>query len=107
MDLYDLQNLISAGSAAVSVGAFVYAWLTARSKQNSAQLIKVDEVLADHEKRLLAIEGELKHLPSKDAVGELKLAISELKGTVGRLEERLVPISSTVNHIDSYLKGKD
>jgi hypothetical protein len=60
--------------------------------------------LADHDKRIQAVEGELRHLPDKDMVNELKLAISDLNGTVKAMDAQLNGLSYTVKSIDGYLR---
>ncbi|MCK3776456.1 hypothetical protein MZK49_06905 [Ensifer sesbaniae] len=48
----------------------------------------------------------VKHLPDKDTVMELKLALAELKGTVSTLGETVGSVSRTVHRIDDYLRQK-
>lgn len=89
---------------AISVGGSLYAWLTSRSTTNSEHLATVDKALIDHASRIQSIESELKHLPAKDDVNDLKLALAKLEGTVGRLDESLGSVSRTVQRIDGYLR---
>jgi hypothetical protein len=99
----------------VSVGGTFYAWITAGSKTNAADLSnfkkahteKVDAIetaLDAHDRRIQTVETEMKHLPDKDSVVELKLAMSDLKGTVGRLDESLNSVQRTVLRIDDWLR---
>ncbi len=87
--IYILIGLISISSA-------VYVFFTSTSKANS-------ETLALHEARISAIETEIKHLPDKDDVTDLKIEITRLAGTVGRLDEATKGISRVVTRIDSYM----
>lgn len=89
-----MQVLLSVGGPVIGA---VYTFFATKSA-------RADKALAELDRRISAIENDMRHLPSKDAVTDLKLAIADLKGTVGRLEERLAPISSTVNHIDTFLR---
>jgi hypothetical protein len=65
-----------------------------------------DQRLDAVEARTAKLEGELKHLPDKDAVNDLRLAIAELKGTVGRLDSTVTTVGRTVDRIDAYLREK-
>ena len=98
-----LKEWLGLAALAISVGGFIYAWLTSRSKDNSDHLKAVDTTLGDHALRIQAIEGEIKHLPAKDDVNDLKLALAQLGGTVGRLDESLNGISRTVRRVEDFL----
>lgn len=88
---------------AISLGGSVYAWMSSRSKNNAEHLKVHDDKLNEHGSRIQAIEGELKHMPAKDDVNDLKLALAELRGTVGRLDESLGGVSRTVRRVEEYL----
>lgn len=99
----ELKEWLALAALAISVGGFIYAWLTSRSNVNTEHLKSVDTTLGDHALRIQAIEGELKHLPAKDDVNDLKLALAQLGGTVGRLDESLNGISRTVRRVEDFL----
>lgn len=99
----ELKEWLGLAALAISVGGFIYAWLTSRSKVNAEHLKSVDATLSNHALRIQAIEGELKHLPAKDDVTDLKLALAQLGGTVGRLDESLNGISRTVRRVEDFL----
>ena len=65
---------------------------------------KSEKTLIEHDRRIQRVEDELKHLPDKDTVMELKLALAELKGTVSTLGETVGSVSRTVHRIDDYLR---
>lgn len=87
----------------MSLGAIVHSWLMSRVKVNSEHLKAVDQKLIEHDRRIQSAESELSHLPAKDDVLELKLALAELRGTVGRLDESLSGVSRTVHRVEDYL----
>ena len=66
-----------------------------------------EKKLIDHDRRIQAVETELKHLPDKDTVNELKLSLVELKGTVSTLSESMGSVSRTVHRIDDWLREKN
>ncbi len=99
----ELKEWLGLIALIVSFGGTVYAWITSRSNVNAEHLKTVDTTLSDHALRIQAIEGELKHLPAKDDVNDLKLALAQLGGTVGRLDESLNGISRTVRRVEDFL----
>lgn len=105
--LDELKSWLGVISTALGIGAIFYTWLTARASANGKTLEGHGKTLIDHDRRIQSVESELKHLPDKDTVTELKLAIAELKGTVGRLDEQLGSVGRTVHRIDDYLRKDD
>ncbi|OLF81261.1 hypothetical protein AWH62_00880 [Maricaulis sp. W15] len=87
----------------LSIGSIVYTWLTATGRANGAKLDEHGAALVDHDRRIQAVEAELKHLPTKEDVAEVKLAISELNGRLGRIEESGQGTSRAVRRIEEYL----
>ncbi len=102
MDM-DIKDWLGALALIVSLMTTVYAWMTSKAKANSEHLKMVDSKLVEHDRRIQSVESELKHLPDKDDVNELKLAIAELRGTVGRLDESLGGVSRTVRRVEGFL----
>ena len=87
----------------ISVGGSVYAWLTSRSRGNEKHLQETDETLADHEKRIMKLEGEFQHLPSKEGQHRLELSMSELIGDMKQMTEALNGTRNTVARMESVL----
>jgi septal ring factor EnvC (AmiA/AmiB activator) len=103
VDITVLKNWLGAVALIVSLSGVVYAWLTSRSKDNTSRLNSVETDLVDHGTRIQSIENELKHMPSKDDVNELKLQMSEMDGSIGRMSENLRSVNKTVNRVEEYL----
>ena len=98
-----LKEWLGVVALAISLLTSVYAWITSKAKANAEHLKAVDAKLVDLDRRVQSIESELKHLPNKDDVNELKLAMAQLDGTVGRLDESLTGISRTVRRVEGFL----
>ncbi|WFE92291.1 DUF2730 family protein [Roseibium porphyridii] len=101
--LGDLKNWLGVAAIVISLLTSIYAWLTSKAKANAEHLKAVDAKLIDHDRRVQELESEMKHLPDKDDVNDLKLSIAELRGTVGRLDESLSGVSRTVRRVEGYL----
>ncbi|MBP1852699.1 DUF2730 family protein [Rhizobium halophytocola] len=72
----------------------------------AAKVEQHERTLVDHDRRIQTSENELKHMPNKDQVTDLKLALSDLRGNVGTLTETLGSVSRTVHRIDDWLREK-
>lgn len=103
-----------------SIGTAIYAFMTRRSKaaEDAMEEVKAEiskrallsdlaalEVRVDEtEKKVAQIETEMRHMPDREMVNEIKLAIADLKGTVGQLGERVQGVQRIVNVIDETLR---
>jgi hypothetical protein len=60
------------------------------------------------EGRLTLMEKDIEHLPDRDATHRMELALSDLKGQLAQLDERLKPVSNTAARLQEYLleRGK-
>lgn len=90
----------------ISIGGFFYAWLTAGSKTNAAELDKLEARMASVETKLTKIETDMEHLPDEKALTDLKLELADMRGSFGRMEESVSAISRTVHRVEEYLLKK-
>ncbi len=107
IDLSLMKDWLSVISTGMAVLAAVYAFLTKRAAQNTTALEKltenVNKLATETDKRLGKIEADMKHMPDAEALVELKLAISEMKGSFGRFEEKMTSMSRTVVRVEEFL----
>ena len=111
MTLGDLKDWASIGAFIMSTGGVIYTWLTARSKTNAediraihTEVTGVRKDVEDIERRLDVIDSEWKHLPDKEAINDLKISMTEMRGTVNTLNESLKSIARTVALIDEFMR---
>lgn len=105
MNIDPLLPWLTAANSIIAIGSFVYVWLTARAKDNSKKLTAIEEIVVEQQRRIQTIEGELRHLPDKDSVVDLKIAMAKIEGAVEALTERLGGMGATVTRIDDYLRA--
>ncbi len=109
-----LKEWLGLAALVISVGTFLWNHLTSDGKKALAALAEtraetgritaeLDARLDLHGERLQAIEGELRHLPDKDGVNQLKVAIAELQGAVGKIDASFASLHPTVRRIEDYL----
>jgi hypothetical protein len=104
LDLAALKDWLGLIALLISVGTSVVLFVGSGAKANASKLDKQETKLIDHDRRIQAVEAEMKHMPDKDTVNELKLAMSDLRGNVNTLAESVGSISRTVHRIDDYLR---
>ena len=64
---------------------------------------KVEERLEGYDLRLQKAEGELAHLPGKDSVHKLELAMANLHGQMAVVIERVGPIKAIADRLQEVM----
>ncbi len=111
----EVMKWLGLASLLISIGTVLWSGLSSGEKAVATDLAKFKEHQGKHDEevddaivglaaRVQSLESEMKHLPDKDSVVDLKLAMAELKGTVGRLDESLGSVQRTVLRIDDWLR---
>lgn len=76
-----------------------HADLTAKQAKDHASII-------DHDRRIQAVEGELRHLPTATAFHSLQISVTKLEGHLSRLDAAVDAVSTTVRSIDNFLRDE-
>lgn len=129
MDIVVVKDIIIGVAAVLGGGLSIWTWLQSPSKANAdaiksnaaattaaleaiekanADALKtVVDKLTDHDRRIQTVEGEMRHLPSKDVAHELKVGLVELQGTVNAQNVQLEALGRLVSNMDNYLRKGD
>ena len=117
----DWGNIAQIAAAIVGVAGFLTSLWAARAKRFDDKIeavIRKNEAAIDGvrpdisraferidgaEQRLARVENELAHLPNKDMVHALQLGMSELKGQMAALVERVTPIARSIDRVEQSL----
>lgn len=104
-DLFMWASIISSPILSViAIVGHLNRWASSGEEALRSKQASQESKLVDHDRRIQSIEGELKHLPTKDQVNDLKLAISELGGAVSTMKETVTSVQRTVHRIDDWLR---
>ena len=96
MGVSEIKEWLGIIAIIISVGATIYAWITARSQKNSTRLVGVQKKMVEYDRRIQSLESEFKHLPTHEQVSELRVAIAELTGVTNSTQ---ATVSSTNNAV--------
>lgn len=119
MDL--IQSWLLPLSAALAAGLSIWNFVQSPSKKNegeiqtlrqSVDLLRrevaaennvIDDKVAVLSGRLQLLEGEIRHLPDRDAAHRLEMAVERLNGRIETLDERLKPVASIADRMQELL----
>lgn len=90
----------------LSAANMLWTW---HAKNQSAAADKVKKIEDDQDalaNRVLKLETDFKHLPSKEDLSKLSLQVERVFGMVSKQESEITAVARTVNRIDDYLREK-
>lgn len=121
----DINPWLSTVLSIIAIGGFAWSHLTSGSAKALKELSELKKALAeenrsvldDHklqqdavvarfqliESKVLMIEGELRHLPDREATHRLEMAVEQLNGKIGMLDERLKPVDALGRRLQEFL----
>ncbi len=104
MSIEALVPWVSAAALIMTIANFVWVW---SAQSRTATATKLNEVECDvegHDKRIQSIESELKHLPTKEEISDLKLQLTEVVGQLRVAESEMASAVRTIRRIDDHLR---
>ena len=122
VDIETARNWAIAGSAVISTISIILVWVRAPGEKVQASIAqaiaKVESVRSEvmgkldraqagakeHDRRIQAVENELKHLPTGEEFADLQVAMARVEGDVKRIEEGVGTITRVVNRIDDHMR---
>ena len=103
MDLNLLMPWLGALALLISLGTSIHTFVMSGSKQVGGQLKVAEKTLIDHDRRIQAIESEMKHLPDREMAHKLEIAMERIAGRLDTMDERLRPIAATNHRLHELL----
>jgi translation elongation factor P/translation initiation factor 5A len=77
--------------------------LSSGEKKLDERLVAAEAKLVEHDRRVQAIEGEMKHLPDHETFHRLELAVEKMSGRLDTMAETLKPIRATSERMNELL----
>ena len=106
MEAAEIKDWVGIVLGLIAVVGTVYTWVTARSAKNTAELSGLHE---DHQvlaAKVAAIETEIAHMPSKDMVHTMEIAIAKIERDIHAMAQAFEGIQRTANRIEGHLMNR-
>ena len=99
MDVSPLKDWLGLISLIISVGTPLVFYFKSDAK-------KAVETLVLHASRIQKLEDELQHLPTKDAVHELQLALMKMEGQIATMVKSSEATERATRRVEDFLMSK-
>jgi hypothetical protein len=106
MKFDDMQFSLSFVQWIVIAALAIYTWFNQRQSATSAEVTNTNVELAAVRERVVALEIEMKNMPSEATVRELIGKLERLTAYNEGNKEQLNAVQHTVNRINDYLINK-
>jgi len=77
--------------------------LSSGEKKLDVRLQAAETQISALERRVQTIEGEMKHLPDREAQHRMELQLAEMNGKFAALEERLRPVAQVSVRLQEFM----
>ena len=102
----------------LSIGGSIYWLIASRLKTMRLDALSLEKDLTGQQRnhaksvgelkdRVAKIEAEIAHLPNKDSVHQLELAITKIGGDISTMSEKFASVARTSTRIEQYLLDKE
>jgi peptidoglycan hydrolase CwlO-like protein len=88
----------------ISIITGIWTLISKSTKPFDDRLDAQDTSIKDHDRRIQAVESEIKHLPSSKDVSELTVLVTKLQGDLGVLDNSIKSLTRTVDRMDRALR---
>ncbi|TWD54468.1 uncharacterized protein DUF2730 [Agrobacterium vitis] len=102
-DVAAVSGLVALLLSSLNLIAHVRTMLSQGEKKLDERLLKVESKLVEHDRRVQAIEGEMKYLPDHEMFHRLELAVEKMSGRLDTMAETLKPIRATSERMNELL----
>ena len=103
MGLGEIRDLLAVASTSIGLISLFYAYFAKRSAATAIELKAAHDRVDKLEERMLKVETDVEHLPSKETSHRMELAIAEMRGDMKTLNASLQPIAATVERVQEYM----
>lgn len=99
----ELGSAANWASALIAISAIVFTMLSNRARATKEAVDGLEARVSETERRADRLETAIKHLPDKDAVTELKLAVAELRRDIAVIAESVKPVAAIAARMQEWM----
>ena len=103
LDISPLILWIGALSVILSFGTAIWTIVSSPAKRNDTRIADVTKRCDLIELRAQRIEDNVGRLPSTDMMHRIEIAMARVEGHIDKLDERLKPVTSTVERLQEWM----
>lgn len=99
----EMSQYLGLALAVIALLGHAKGYFSSGEKTLTARVEKAEAKLVEYDRRIQSIEGEMKHLPDREAQHRMELQLAEMNGKFAALEERLRPIAQVSIRLQEFM----
>ncbi|MDQ0454703.1 DUF2730 family protein [Rhizobium paknamense] len=109
LDLTAIASFIAVALSGLNLLALIRNMLSSGERKLDERITKVEGTLIEHDRRVQAVEGELKHMPDKETVQKLQLDMAEMKAQLTAMVKATEATERATRRVEDFLlkRGAD
>lgn len=106
MDLSIIMPWIGAALSIIALGTQLKAIISSGERKLEERVSKVEVKLIEHDRRVQAVENEMKHLPDRETVHKLQIDLTEMKGQMATMVKSSEATERATRRVEDFLLKK-
>lgn len=106
MDLSIIMPWIGAALSIIALGTQLKAIISSGERKLEERVSKVEVKLIEHDRRVQAVENEMKHLPDRETVHKLQIDLTEMKGQMATMVKSSEATERATRRVEDFLMSK-
>ncbi|MFN3362738.1 MAG: DUF2730 family protein [Allorhizobium sp.] len=103
----EMSQYLGLALAVIALLGHAKGYFSSGEKTLGEDLSEEKKKVIEHDRRIQAIEGEIKHLPNKDTVNKLQVDMTELKGDIALIAKSSEATERATRRVEEFLLRHD
>jgi hypothetical protein len=99
----DLDFSLKLANFALVIGVGLYSWIMSQGKATAGEIKTLKDDFNGLRMQVNTLEAQMEHVPSKESVHRLEIAITELAGDMKSLAEVIKGAAHAARRVEEYL----
>jgi len=99
----EIKSWLAVAASLLALGTAAWNWISSPARAVEAKVGRLTEVVADQDRRLAHVEETIEHLPDRESLHSMQVSITELKGEIQVLAERLKPVAAIADRLQEHV----
>ena len=97
MDFKDIALLASCSTNVISIAMHIKAFLSSGEKELSERSSGHEKKLTEHDRRIQALESDMKHLPDRETTHRIEMTMTKI---MGRMDSQEIALAGRFEALD-------
>lgn len=103
LDLAAVSGMVALALSTLNLFGLLRNMFTSGERKLDERVGKVETKLIEHDRRIQTVESEFQHLPKKDDVHRMQVAMTEMQGQLGSMVKTTEATERATRRVEEFL----